>query len=78
MMEQIKRAEANYNGNVIYFVKDNEKGVPYAAVTVQPDGDYWLTVYGVYSFGRLVHDKILKVAKPAGKDITAEKFFKKC
>ena len=75
MMEQIKRAEA-INGNVIYFVNSNEKGVPYAIV--QPNGDYWLTVYGAYSFGRPVHDEILKVAKPTGKDITAEKFFKKC
>ncbi|QHR66460.1 hypothetical protein ime_101 [Escherichia phage ime] len=66
MMEQIKRAEA-INGNVIYFVSKNEKGVPYAAVIVQPDGDY--------SFGRPVHDKILKVANPTGKNITAEKFF---
>lgn len=38
MMEQIKRAEA-INGNVIYSVNDNEKGVPYAAVIVQPNGD---------------------------------------
>lgn len=77
MMEQIKRVEAA-NGNVGYFVDDNENGVPYAAVIVQPNGDYWLTVYGAYSFGRPVHDEILKVAKPTGKDITAEKFFKKC
>lgn len=74
MMEQIKRAEA-INGNVIYFVSNNEKGVPYAAVIVQPDGDYWFTIYGSYSFGRPVHDRILKVANPTGKNITAEKFF---
>lgn len=76
MMEQIKRVEAA-NGNVGYFVDDNENGVPYAAVIVQPNGDYWLTVYGAYSFARPVHDKILKVANPTGEDITAEKFFKK-
>lgn len=74
MMEQIKRVEAA-NGNVGYFVDDNENGVPYAAVIVQPNGDYWCTVYGAYSFGRPVHDKILKVANPTGKNITAEKFF---
>lgn len=41
MMEQIKRTEA-INGNVIYFVSKNEKGVPYAAVVLQAEEDYQL------------------------------------
>lgn len=76
MIEQIKSTTPNVNGNVSHFIGDNERGTPYAAVTVQPNGDYWFTVYGSYSFGRSAHDKILQVVKPTGKNITAEKFYK--
>lgn len=54
MIEQIKSTKPNVNGNVSHFIGDNERGTPYAAVTVQPNGDYWFTVYGSYSFGRPV------------------------
>ncbi|BDU12390.1 hypothetical protein [Escherichia phage phiWec186] len=77
MIGQIKSTKSNVNGNVSHFIGDNERGTPYAAVTVQPNGDYWFTVYGSYSFGRSAHDKILQAVKPTGKNITAEKFYKK-
>ncbi|AGD81028.1 hypothetical protein CLBP1_0.15 [Escherichia phage CLB_P1] len=77
MINQIKTTKSNVNGNVSHFIGDNERGTPYAAVTVQPNGDYWFTVYGSYSFGRPAHDKILQAVKPTGKNITAEKFYKK-
>ncbi len=75
MIEQIKSTKPNVNGNVSHYVGDNERATPYAAVTVQPNGDYWFTVYGSYSFGRSVHAKILEEVKPTGRNITAEKFY---
>lgn len=77
MIEQIKTTKPNFNGDVSHFIGDNERGTPYAAVTVQPNGDYWFTLYGSYSFGRSAHEKILQVVKPTGKNITAEKYFTK-
>lgn len=68
--------KSNVNGNVSHFIDDNERGTPYAAVTVQPNGDYWFTVHGSYSFGRPAHDKILQAVKPTGKNITAENSIK--
>ena len=77
MIEQIKTTTANRTGTVSHFISDDSRGVPYCAVNVNTNGDYWLTVYGSYSFGRSAHRKILDKVKPTGKDITAEKFYQK-
>ena len=76
MIEQIK-STTNVTGTKVHYIADTAKGVPYCAVHVNTDGDYWLTVYGGYSFARPAHSKILEAVKPTGKDITAEKYFTK-
>lgn len=76
MIEQIKTTTANVTGTVSHFISDESRGVPYCAVHVNKNGDYWLTAYGSYSFGRSAHQKILDKVQPMGKNITAEMFNK--
>lgn len=76
MIEQITTAEGR-TGTKVHFIADREKGVPYCAVHVNKDGNYWFTVYGRYSFALSAHSKILKVVQPTGKNITVEKCFTK-
>lgn len=59
MIEQIKTTTANVTGTISHFISDESRGVPYCAVHVNKNGDYWLTAYGSYSFGRSAHQKIL-------------------
>ncbi|WAE76873.1 hypothetical protein vBEcoMphAPEC6_00080 [Escherichia phage ph0011] len=77
MIEQIKSTSANVTGTVSHFTSDESRGVPYCAVHVNTEGNYWFTVYGSYSFGRPGHQKILDKVQPTGKNITAEMFYKK-
>ncbi|MED6699268.1 hypothetical protein VWH97_06010 [Escherichia coli O157] len=76
MIEQIQTTTSR-SGTKVHSIADTDKGVPYCAVHVNTDGDYWLTVYGRYSFAFSAHSKILEVVKPTGKNITAEMFYKK-
>lgn len=75
MKEKIKHLKSLVNGNNVYWVNDEQKGTPYATVTVQPDGDYFLSVYGSLCFERYIHTKIIKQVKPSGKNITVEKYY---
>lgn len=76
MIEQIKNQTAK-NGNITYWIGDSVNDIPYTAVTVQPDGNYYLSVYGHPCFARSSHDKILKHCKPSGKNITVERYYNK-
>lgn len=74
---KISKTETGTNGITAYFTADTTRGVPYCSVFVNEAGDYWFTVYGSLSFGRSDHTRILEEIKPAGKNITAQKHFKK-
>lgn len=74
-MEQIRTTVSNHDGYISYWIADADRGVPYASVTVNVDGDYWLKLYGSFCFSRPVHDKLLAYAKPAGDNITAAKYY---
>ncbi|HDS0644919.1 TPA: hypothetical protein QDV94_000637 [Escherichia coli] len=76
MFEQIQTTTSR-SGTKVHYIADTDKGVPYCAVHVNTDGDYWLTVYGRYSFAFSAHCKILEVVKPTGKNITPGKCFTK-
>lgn len=74
-MEQIRTTVSNRDGSISYWIADADRGVPYASVTVNVDGDYWLTLYGSFCFSRPAHAKLLAYAKPTGKNITADKYY---
>ena len=69
----IRQTTSNYDGSAVWFMGD-VNGAPWASVTVYQDGNYSLKEYGAYHTGLMAHDKILKVAKPTGQNITFQKW----
>ena len=75
MLEQIKTTAPNVNGSISYYIADLEKQVPYTAVTVLENGDYYLTIYGSLCSRQPSHYRLLEFCKPTGEDITVQKYY---